>query len=220
MSWNNTELKVTEKLYTSALLSLDRQAAEKIILDAVQKGTDIKDIYLYVFQPSQYEIGSLWQANKITVAMEHFCTASTQFIMTRLYDYIFSNEKNGHSMVSTSVSGELHELGIRMVTDFFEMEGWNTYFLGANTPADTTLEMIKSVNADLFAISATIYFNIPQVKEMISFIRKNIGPDKLKILVGGNAFNMEKQTWKQVNADLYAKDANSAIDIANSLFKN
>ena len=36
-------------------------------------GISVKDIYLHVFQSSLYEIGRLWQENKITVAQEHYC---------------------------------------------------------------------------------------------------------------------------------------------------
>ena len=115
--------------------------------------------------------------------MEHYCTAATQFIMSRLYDHIFSTEKNGLSMVATSVSGELHELGIRMVSDFFEMEGWHTYYLGANSTKEGILDMIKECNADILAISATMYYHIPQVNELISFVRNSKEIEKLKIFL-------------------------------------
>lgn len=86
------ELKISSEMhydlalqYTQMLLQGDRHSAGKLIFDAVKSGVPIKEIYLYVFQPSQYEIGRLWQNNKISVAKEHFCTASTQFIISQLY---------------------------------------------------------------------------------------------------------------------------------------
>ena len=47
-------------------------------------------------------------------------------------------------MVATCIGGELHEIGIRMVADFFEMEGWDTYYLGANTPADAVVAELSA----------------------------------------------------------------------------
>ncbi len=207
------------KEYLNFLLSKDRVKAEKLILNALEEGTSIRDIYLEVFQPAQWEIGRLWQGNKITVAMEHYCTAATQFIMSRLYEYIFSIDKNGRNLVATSISGELHELGIRMVSDFFEMEGWNTYYLGANTPHNSVLEMINETNADILAISATIYFNVPQVRELIDYIKNEQHPEHLKIIVGGKAFNSYDELWKETNADGYANDADAAIKEANKLIQ-
>ncbi|PLX10427.1 MAG: hypothetical protein C0598_10415 [Marinilabiliales bacterium] len=201
-----------QKDYLNALLNKDRQSAEKLITDSLNNNVPIKDIYLSVFQPAQWEIGRLWQTNKITVAMEHYCTAATQFIMSRLYDHIFSTEKNGLSLVATSVSGELHELGIRMVSDFFEMEGWHTYYLGANSTKEGILDMIKECNADILAISATMYYHIPHVQELITYIRQHNESDKLKIMVGGKAFNMGKNLWKETKADIYALDAQAAIE--------
>ncbi len=211
-------LSKIQKEYLNALLNKDRHYAEKLITNSVENNVAIKDIYLSVFQPTQWEIGRLWQSNKITVAMEHYCTAATQFIMSRLYDHIFSTEKNGLSLVATSVSGELHELGIRMVSDFFEMEGWHTYYLGANSTKDGILEMIKECNADILAISATMYYHIPQVNELISFVRNSNEIEKLKIMVGGKAFNMNKSLWKETKADIYATDAQDAIEKSSNIF--
>ena len=114
--------------YLNTLLAGDSHLANQLILDAVRHGFGVKDIYLHVFQPCQQEIGRLWQMNRISVAQEHFCTVVTQTIMSQLYPYIFATEKNGRRLVATSVSGELHEIGMRMVADFLEMEGWTTYY--------------------------------------------------------------------------------------------
>src|SRR3954447_8942197 len=52
------------KSYLAALLRYERHAAIQLILDAVDAGTSVKDIYCHVFEPCQREIGRLWQGNK------------------------------------------------------------------------------------------------------------------------------------------------------------
>ena len=47
-------------------------------------------------------------------------------------------ERCGRCVVVTCVGGELHELGARMVGDFFDMAGWDTYFCGADTPHEAS----------------------------------------------------------------------------------
>lgn len=130
------------KNYLDYLLNGERHKANKIILECVKLNIKIKDIYLYIFQKTQYEIGRLWQLNKISVAQEHYATAATQLIMSQLYPYIFSVDKNGYTMVATCIEDDLHELGIRMIADFFEMDGWNTYYLGSNTPISSIISTI------------------------------------------------------------------------------
>jgi len=85
-----------------------------------EAGVPVKRIYLDVFQATQYEVGRLWQLNEVGVGEEHYCTAATQLIISQLYPQIFASEKGPNTLVATCVAGDLHELGARMVTDFFE----------------------------------------------------------------------------------------------------
>ena len=155
--------------YLKFLFDGDRHSAGKMIIEAVDNGISVKDIYLHVFQSSLYEVGRLWQENKITVAQEHYITAATQLIMSQLYPYISNTKKTGKVLVATSVSKELHEVGVRMVADFFEMDGWNTFYLGANTPTESIIQTIISKKADLVLISATISSNIGEVIDLNTF---------------------------------------------------
>ena len=210
-------LHLLAEQYLQALLQSDRRAASQMVLDAVQQGTSVKDIYLQVFQPAQQEIGRLWQTNRISVAQEHYCTAATQLVMSQLYPYIFASDKIGRRLIASCVGGELHEIGIRMVADFFEMEGWDTYYLGANTPAASILQSIEERRADVLAFSATMTFHLSRVIQLIDQVRAaKIGRDMI-ILVGGYPFNVSPGLWQQVGADGYAADAQQAIHEANRL---
>ncbi len=203
--------------YIEALLRGERQAASRMILKAVEEGASVKDIYLRVFQRSQYEIGRLWQLNRISVAQEHYCTAATQLIMSQLYPLIFSGEKNGRTLVATCVGGDLHEIGVRMVSDFFEMEGWDTYYLGANTPTQSILQTVVERKADVLAVSATMTFNINVVAEIIAAMRADSTTTGLKIIVGGYPFNASQGLWREIGADACASDALEAVALANRL---
>ena len=201
--------------YFKALLAGDRHLGSELILDAVAHGIGVKEIYLYVFQPCQQEIGRLWQMNQVSIAQEHFCTIATQMVMSQLYPYIFNTKKINRRLVATSVSGELHEIGLRMVADFLEMEGWDTYYLGANMPPESILETIEEHKADVVAISATISYHISKVAELISQIRASSCCPAVKILAGGYPFNIDKDLWQKVGADGTAVNAQQAISVAN-----
>lgn len=203
--------------YLEFLLNGDRHSANKMIIEAVDNGISVKDIYLHVFQSSLYEVGRLWQENKITVAQEHYITAATQLIMSQLYPYISNSKKTGKVLVATSVSKELHEVGVRMVADFFEMDGWNTFYLGANTPTESIIQTIISKKADLVLISATISSHIGEVMDLIRTVRRCAECRDPKIIVGGYPFNVDNNLWKKVGADGQAEDAETAIEMAEKL---
>ncbi len=204
--------------YLELLLRGERHLASRLILDVVEKQQiNVKEVYLNIFQYTQYEIGRLWQMNKISVAQEHYCTAATQLIMSQLYSYIFATERKNKTMVATCVGGDLHELGIRMVADFFEMEGWDTYYLGANTPTSSILRELRERGADLLAISVTMTFHVRAVEALISAVRRDESCRNVKIMVGGYPFNLEPKLWQQVGADGYSRDAQEAIELSNQL---
>lgn len=196
--------------YLDMLLDGDRHAASHLILHAVETGTDVKDIYLYVFQPAQREIGRLWQTSQISVAQEHFCTAATQLIMSQLYRYIFTGEHKERRMVVCCVGGELHEIGARMVADFFEMSGWDTYFLGANTPPESIARTVVQRQAHILALSTTMTFHVGKVAELIAKVKEN-NQFKTRILVGGYPFNLSPDLWRKIGADGYAPNAELAL---------
>jgi len=207
------------RAYLEALLRADRHAAGWLILDAVEQGTPIKAIYLDVFQPVQREIGRLWQTNQISVAQEHYCTAATQLVMSMLYPRIFDSPRKGRRLVAACVGGELHEIGARMVADFFEMDGWDTYFMGANTPTESILRAVEERRADILAISATMTFHVSQVADLIAAFRRAGLDRRTRVLVGGYPFNIAPDLWQRVGADGYAPDAQQAVETAERMIE-
>jgi methanogenic corrinoid protein MtbC1 len=155
--------------------------------------------------------------NLLSVAQEHYCTAATQLIMSQLYPHIFETEKNGRTLVATCVAGDLHEIGVRMVADFFEMEGWDTFYLGANAPTACVLETLAERRADVLAISATITPHVRAVAGLIAAVRSSPAGRDIKIMVGGYPFNIAPDLWRRVGADAGARDALESIAVANQL---
>ncbi len=204
-------LTIMARQYLTFLLQGSRSAASRLILDAVANGASIKDIYLHVFQPSQYELGRLWQTNQINVAQEHYCTAATQMIMSQLYPYIFQTKRKKRCVVVTCVGGELHEIGARMVADFFEMDGWDSHFIGANTPLESLLNYLVECRADILALSATMVFHVSKVAEIIAAVYNHSSLSNLRVIVGGYPFNTSPGLWQQVGADGYASNAQTAL---------
>lgn len=207
--------------YYNALISGNLQLASELILNAVSSDRiDIKRIYTEVFESSLIEIGQQWDMNIIDIYQEHYFSNSTQLIMSQLFSHFHTSEKNEHSIVSLSTSGDSHNIGIRMVTDFFEMDGWNTYFLGSDVPTQNVIKAIKERKADIVAISCTIPYYLNSVKFLIIAIRNLKELSNVKIIVGGRLFNRYRSLWKSVGADGYSSNADGAVKVANEFMMN
>lgn len=203
--------------YLKALLQGDRDTASTLVLTAVENGVDIRDVYLHIFQAAQHEVGRLWQTDQITIAQEHFCTAATQMIMAQLYPQIFGAERNGRSMVLACIGSELHEMGARMVADFFEMDGWDTYYMGTDVEGDSLIGALLEKNADMFALSITMPEGLTQAERLIAQLRADSRTAQVPVLVGGGAFQSAPQAWRTLGADGFAADAQQALAVAKLL---
>lgn len=206
------------RAYLDLMLAVRRPQAVDLIFNALDAGVEIQDIYLHVFEPALKEVGRLWQNGSITVAAEHFFSVNTQFIMSVLYPRIFRNiPKNGQRILMACCGLEMHEIGARCVTDFFEMEGWDTIFLGANTPLITIPQAVTEYRPHILALSITLVPHIRQVATTVAAVRSANSNHDLKIIVGGAPFNLAPGLWQTVGADGSATDARQAIALARRL---
>ncbi|WP_437932409.1 cobalamin-dependent protein [Sorangium sp. So ce291] len=203
--------------YLDALLQGNRGRALRLIREAVEAGTPVKDIYAHVFQPVQYEIGRLWQLHQISIAEEHYCTAVTQTILSQLYPLVFNAQRAERRLVATSVDGNLHEIGARFVADFFEMAGWDTFYLGASTPAQDVIDEVARRQADVLAVSATLGEHLHSVNEVIAAARDDGRCRNVLVLVGGQPFRVVHDLWRQLGADGSAPTAEGAVHLAQEL---
>ena len=203
--------------YLQILLRKDADTAIVLLLNAVEDGLPLKDLYLQVLQPAQYELGRLWQIGQISIAEEHFCTAATQQVMSRLYPRLFSTPKNGKVLVATCIKGELHEIGMRMVTDLFELDGWDTHFFSATTPHSEILQALIDNRADLLALSATLTSHVKDLQELIALVHASTITPPPQIMVGGYPFNADPELWRRIGADGTARGAEEAVREGNRL---
>ena len=180
---------ITQQLYDTYLdhlLAGKRSACAEIVQDLLDQKTAIKNLYLQVFQRSLYQVGDLWERNRISVAKEHLATTITESLMSLVYPSLFRAGHNGKKAVISCAANEYHQVGGKMVADIFEMKGWEGYFLGANTPVDQLVRFIDDTKPDLVGLSLSVHANFPALKSGIEAIRSDF--PNLDIFIGGQAF--------------------------------
>ncbi len=203
--------------YFDALLTGQRSTCRNIVLKLRDEDVPLEDIYVHLFQRSLYEIGSLWEQNRISVATEHMATAITEYLMAVLYPTLFIPEHKDRSIVVSCVANEYHQIGGKMVADILESRGWSTYFLGANTPIADMLNMVQGKRPDWVALSLSVYFNMPQLERAIEELRR-LGGD-FGILVGGQAFQWCKTAFIERYPDIRICESLYDIDVLEPISK-
>src|SRR3954462_3456382 len=155
--------------YVDALISGDLAAAERLIVDS---GTDVRVLYLEVLQPALYEIGRRWAQAEISVAQEQLATATTQSLMARLADRFDGGApRRDRRVLLACAEGELHSIGVRMVADFLEADGWDVLFVGALSPPSSVAELAAAQGVDVVALSAALAQRVPEVVAAVEALR-------------------------------------------------
>jgi len=174
------------EFFLSALLKGNRKQGSEIAHKYSNSQDDIKLFYEQVVKSSLYKVGELWEYNTITVAAEHLATSLSESIMNELYEMVISENRVSKKTVLGCVENEMHQVGIKMVADIFEMHGWDTFFLGTNIPTSELINYSLDVKPEIIALSLTVYSHLPLLEKMIREIQSKL--PETQIIVGGQAF--------------------------------
>jgi len=188
-----------------------------MVLAAVDEGLTVPELYEEVLAPAQTRLGRMWHHGEISVADEHFGSATTQAVMARLRTRFQHAASNGRTVVATSTPGDLHEIGLRMVADLFEIDGWNVVYLGANTPTADVIEMLERRKPDLLALSVNTALTLRDAGQLIEEVRQADDVAATKVLIGGPPFRVVEDLWRELQADGCAISATEAVRIGNEL---
>ena len=190
--------------------------AIQLILDAVDNGLSAKSAYVDVLLPAQREIGRMWHADEVNIAEEHVVSATTSRVMAILAHTAPRSALNGKTVVSACVPSNVHDLGIRALSDLFYLHGWNAVYLGADVPDIDMPGAISYFDADLLLLSATLSVQIVAATDVVQTVREQ-SERPVKIMVGGAAFSEAPDLWRQTGADDYVPDALAALEVAADL---
>ena len=194
--------------YMDRLLLGDRRGCRVIVQGLLAEGISFKDLYVNLFQRAMYRTGELWMTNQISVAAEHLATSVTLDMMTLVHPTLLDSPRKGRSAVVTCVGSELHQMGAHMVADTLELHGWDSYFLGANTPVEGLLELLEEKQPDVLCLSVSLSSHTGRFKETVKKTRARF--PGLDILAGGQAF---LQRRAEVNTDPHVRYLHSLDEL-------
>lgn len=175
-----------QKAYLELLVKGDKKGCSQIVEYYLKNDIDIFLLYTDLFQHSLYIVGELWESGEISVATEHLATSTTEYLLNLVYPKLFLHEKKGRKIIISCIENEFHQIGAKIVADISELVGWDSYFLGANTPGCDLIKMIHDIHPDVVGLSLSINSHIDTLIGLIRLINQECGD--LKIIVGGQGF--------------------------------
>ncbi len=191
------------------LLNENKKKAVNFILSKLKnKEIDIITLHSEIMTPALNTMFcDIENKHSECIWKEHIRTSIVRTIIECSYPYIIKEreekgiKKKDDKVIVVCPSEEYHEIGARIVVDFFTLLGFDTIFIGANTPRNEIEAAIELINPKYVAISVTTYYNLVEAEKAINFIREK-AKFTGKIIVGGTAFINNPEIYKKIGADL------------------
>jgi len=208
--------------FSLILASEDKEAALNYALDLLkEQKVGIVDLYTRILGPALNQMTCDDEDQRLCIWREHVHTAIIRTIVESCYPFVIAekNRLNGGERGTAAVlcpPEENHELGARMVADFLTICGFRTIFVGSNTPYADFLNGVEIIAPKLIAISVTNYYHIVVTKKIVADLRAKMG-DRVKIIIGGNAFDSNPDHVKAIGADYYSRNFEDLKKIADTV---
>ena len=182
------------------LSDYDREAAVRAAVEAVSSGAiGIPELYRDVLSPLLSRTGEAWQHGRVRIWEEHFASAVVRTIVEILYPGVLRVKSTvppaGRRVLLACPPEENHDLGLRMVADRFDMAGWTTYFLGADTPTSDLVDAAQRLGVDVVVLSSSTHFHRVALRRHVDALKDALG--NLHVWVGGPAFSHGREGWTE-----------------------
>ncbi len=203
--------------FESALLLGDRRTALALLEYRFERGFNLVDTEAHLIQPALYGIGDKWQRNAVSIAQEHMATAIAQSLMTQGLLKSMVPPANGSKVLLACVEGNIHSVGLQMVSDAFQLAGWDVQYLGANVPQASILQQVALYQPNLLGLSVSFPQQLGKVRQIIARLVESHGAARPAVIIGGLAINQFSRLAGQLGADAWSPNAHSVVAFANSI---
>lgn len=214
-----------EELYEMLLIALkehDKEKAVKISIEALEnKVVDIITLYESIIGPALNNVIDEFEDEDMLIWQEHIRSEIIISIIENAYLYVLKERDERKIKIDKKVmvlcpKFEDHLIGAKMVTDIFTIAGYETVFLGANTPWKTIIKSIESIRPDIISMSVTNFYNLIESKKTIDSIRAEFDY-KIEFILGGYAFKGSIDTYKKIGGDIYLEKLEDIYSLAEEV---
>lgn len=183
--------------------------AYELVKDMYDTGATFEDIYLKIFEYSLNKLGVLWELGLVNVAKEHQISASVEMIMAQLFLQIPRKKKLSKKAICFGINGEKHIIGIKMVSNYLEFRGIESYFIGSDIPYEDLIRYILDINPNTLFISVTLSENEKQLEEFLDLVSKDERIRSINIVLGGKLFSSStyRSKYSRYNISRTIEDA-------------
>jgi len=201
-----------------SIINYDKDEAVQLAKMALGKGIDPVVALNEGFVKGIQTVGALFEREEIFLP-ELIMGAEAMAAATNILEEAI--KKSGGKVkylakgIAGTVQGDVHDIGIRLVTTCLIANGFDMVFLGTDISPSLFVEKAKELKPDLILLSAMLTTTMPNQKLVIDNLKEAGLIANVKVIVGGAPVS---QDWAdQVGADGYGQNAIAAVEVAKKL---
>ena len=201
--------------YIRFLLDRNTHEAEKLIQDQLEEGGSLRSVYL----------DTLWQSNeffrkevregRFSVVQQRYFAQQTRTILSRLAPLFPTQPSLDKSMIAVSAGEEWPGLRLKMMTELFQIEGWEGFYLGGEVSPVVLLTALKEWKPQLLLLAVPTSMDVSRAQRLITTLRNSEYPN-VYVLVTGDPLREDPTLWSRIGADGMANHPQEAIQVVQA----
>lgn len=207
-----TDLK---KLY-DAVLNGDSKAAVAITKEAIAEKVDPMELVSHHMIPAMDEVGRRFECSEYFVPELLLSARAMKNALELIRPLLVASgaQPVGRVVIGT-VKGDLHDIGKNLVASMLEGSGFEVKDLGTDVAPEKFVNAVQEAKAQVLCLSALLTVTMPSMKTTIAALENAGIRNQVKVLVGGAP--VTAQYAKQIGADGFGENANSAVTLARKM---
>lgn len=207
-----------QRAFFEHVISKDITGSLRVIDEALADASlSPHTILLTVVSAAMDQVGQM-QANQVITLSEVFMMAAIgDAAIERLLVELPELPFTGGTIVIGSAEGDYHSLGRKIVASFLRVAGFRVVDLGTSVPAETFIEQAVAERAFVIGVSALLLHTAEKAKTVRDLLDERRLSSRIKLVVGGAAFNFDRHMVRQVGADGMALNALGAVAAVRTL---
>ncbi len=135
-------------------------------------------------QPALERVGSDWERGALPVAQEHVASGITERALASIYPTLIDGTpKNGIRVLLAGVAGEQHSIGLRAISDVLDGEGFETIYLGPDTPVGSIVDAVDRFRPALVGLSLSLGADAEELERAVAAVAGTHLP--VSVMLGG-----------------------------------
>lgn len=200
------------------VLGADLEAAAAYVMTLRDKGLSLESLFAELLEPTARFLGEMWDRDDCDFIDVTLGVGRLQQLLAIFNDtYDVPGLDSRRQVLMAMTPGNQHSFGVKMVEKFLRAAAWQVETdLSGNID-----DIVTKVHDKWFAVAGLTAGSDGQLDSLtstIAAVRNHSKNRAIGIMVGGPMFTVNPELAHQVGADATAKDAPTAVLVAQMLF--